>query len=57
MRAKRFSSPSMYFALGKVSQSGMVSGLYGPFRWLALLFDLSEDTFCLVVQTVRAGGL
>lgn len=58
MRPRRFSSPSIYFAL-QLSVSScwrtVVQG-HSPFGRLALLFHLGEDALGLVVLAVGASG-
>ncbi len=54
MRARRFSSPSIYLALLLVSPNPAYRhrGVSLPFRRLPFLLNLCEDAFRLVVQTV-----
>jgi hypothetical protein len=57
MRPNRFSRPSMYFALTGFSNEltrDFGSGL--PLGRIALLLDLGEDAFCLVVLAMGARG-
>lgn len=60
MRPRRFSKPSMYFALYGPGQIGIhrlrnsCSNI--PFRRISFLLNLSKDTIRLIVDTVRALG-
>lgn len=54
MRPRRFSRPSMYFALYRICQfkKHMRNQIYIPFWRVALLLHLCEDAFRLVVDAV-----
>ena len=53
IRPSRFSKPSMYFALRMISEGYVSRGDNNPpFRWSALLFDVGENAFSLVVDAV-----
>lgn len=54
IRPRRFSNPSIYFALQLGQRRRPLSEVDRiPFGRIALLLNLSEDTFCFVVETVR----
>jgi hypothetical protein len=56
MRPRRFSSPSIYFALQHSQSCKVMSGLvHLPFWWVALLLHLSEYTLGLVILAVCTG--
>lgn len=54
MRPRRFSRPSMYFALQQVLgvERRRRKGKYVPFGRIALLLHLGEDAFGLVIDTM-----
>jgi hypothetical protein len=60
MRPRRFSKPSMYFALhcpSQIQSSAQVRrNNHSPFRGISFLLDLGKDTIRLIVDTVRALG-